>query len=279
MCGRFAQYQGLADYLTELNSERDVISGYDNVPIARYNVAPSTRVQLLHLDDDGLHVDPIVWGWAPHWATGQRPPPINARLETVATGNFFRGIWKTGRALVPSDGWYEWARREVACVIVRRSPPARPAVPSAVPYEVWRVGNKPSRSPLTMQPPPNSGCQNRERKACLRASTRVGARVGGKVSKCESHFTIVNQEGSKDADRARIAVGTGAPFSPVMGIMTAGSQEKPKPLGSYTWNTVSPYGSRKGNLAVRRGDGHVGRGSGKKRMLRCNGVDTGFNVT
>ena len=41
MCGRFAQYQGLADYLRELDAEQDVINGYDNVPIGRYNVAPA----------------------------------------------------------------------------------------------------------------------------------------------------------------------------------------------------------------------------------------------
>lgn len=39
MCGRFVQSQGLADYLRELDAEQDVISGYDNVPIDRYNVA------------------------------------------------------------------------------------------------------------------------------------------------------------------------------------------------------------------------------------------------
>jgi putative SOS response-associated peptidase YedK len=41
MCGRFAQYQSLADYLAALNSDRAVISSYDNAPIARYNVASS----------------------------------------------------------------------------------------------------------------------------------------------------------------------------------------------------------------------------------------------
>jgi hypothetical protein len=35
-------------------------------------------------------------------------------------------------------------------------------------------------------------------------------------------ISIVKNEGTKDADRFRVAVGTGAPFSPVMGTMTAG---------------------------------------------------------
>ncbi|HYQ52252.1 MAG TPA: SOS response-associated peptidase family protein [Pseudomonas sp.] len=108
MCGRFAQYQGLADYLRELDAEQDVISGYDNAPIGRYNVAPGSRVLILHNAADGLRIDPCHWGWAPFWATGKRPAPINARVETVTTGKFFKALWPQGRALVMADGWYEW---------------------------------------------------------------------------------------------------------------------------------------------------------------------------
>ncbi|WP_449433960.1 SOS response-associated peptidase family protein [Pseudomonas putida] len=108
MCGRFVQYQGLADYLRELDAEQDVISGYDNVPIGRYNVAPGSRVLILHNAAEGLRIDPCHWGWAPFWATGKRPAPINARVETVTTGKFFKALWPQGRALVMADGWYEW---------------------------------------------------------------------------------------------------------------------------------------------------------------------------
>lgn len=108
MCGRFAQYQGLADYLRELNAEQDVISGYDNAPIARYNVAPGTRVLILHSVEEGLRIDPCHWGWAPFWAKGKRPDPINARAETVITGRFFKSLWPVGRALAPANGWFEW---------------------------------------------------------------------------------------------------------------------------------------------------------------------------
>ena len=75
MCGRFVQYQGLADYLAELNAERGVISGYDNVPITRYNVAPSTKVHMLYGDSRGIHLGAVKWGWAPHWA---KPVPVSS---------------------------------------------------------------------------------------------------------------------------------------------------------------------------------------------------------
>lgn len=108
MCGRFVQSRDITDYLHQLDAEQDVVSGYDHMPINRYNVAPGTRVLILHNAADGLRIDPCHWGWAPFWATGKRPAPINARVETVTTGKFFKALWPQGRALVMADGWYEW---------------------------------------------------------------------------------------------------------------------------------------------------------------------------
>ena len=110
MCGRFVQYEGMAIFIEELSPQIELFSGYDAQPIDRYNVAPSTRVQLLHAAEDGLHIDAVEWGWAPFWAKGKRPDPINARVETVTTGKFFKQLWPNGRALVPSEGWYEWVK-------------------------------------------------------------------------------------------------------------------------------------------------------------------------
>ena len=72
--------------------------------------ADCSRAQLLHSKEDGLHIDAVQWGWAPFWAKGKRPDPINARVETVTTGKFFKQLWPTGRAIVPSEGWYEWVK-------------------------------------------------------------------------------------------------------------------------------------------------------------------------
>lgn len=110
MCGRFVQYEGMTIFIEELSPQIELFSGYDTQPIDRYNVAPSTRVQLLHAAEDGLHIDAVKWGWAPSWAKGKRPDPINARVETVTTGKFFKQLWPNGRALVPSEGWYEWVK-------------------------------------------------------------------------------------------------------------------------------------------------------------------------
>ncbi|MBW3503699.1 SOS response-associated peptidase family protein [Pseudomonas sp. NKUCC02_KPG] len=110
MCGRFVQYQSMSDYLEVLAPDRVVMSGYDNQPKGRYNVAPGTRVSILHGGNEGLRIDPVHWGWAPFWAKGKRPDPINARVETVTAGRFFKQLWPKGRALVMADGWYEWVK-------------------------------------------------------------------------------------------------------------------------------------------------------------------------
>ena len=110
MCGRFVQYLGISDYLEVLAPDRIVVSGCDNQPIGCYNVAPGTRVSILHSVDEGLRIDSVHWGWAPFWAKGKRPDPINARVETVTTGKFFKQLWPNGRALVMAVGWYEWVK-------------------------------------------------------------------------------------------------------------------------------------------------------------------------
>lgn len=48
MCGRFVQYRGIADYLDVLASDRKIVNGYNNHPIGRYNIAPSTWVSILY---------------------------------------------------------------------------------------------------------------------------------------------------------------------------------------------------------------------------------------
>ncbi|WP_122613674.1 SOS response-associated peptidase family protein [Pseudomonas viridiflava] len=112
MCGRIVQKAGMPEYFSELAPRFRILSGYDGKPIGRYNVAPTTKVNILRVADDAVYVDPVKWGWAPFWAKGKRPDPINARVETVATGKFFKQLWPNGRVLVPSDGWFEWVKDE-----------------------------------------------------------------------------------------------------------------------------------------------------------------------
>lgn len=108
MCGRYSIYESMDDYLRQLALDLVVINGYDHERINRYNVAPSTRVEVIRPALGGLNVDRVKWGWSPFWAKGKRPDPINARAETVMTGKFFKSLWPGGRALAPANGWFEW---------------------------------------------------------------------------------------------------------------------------------------------------------------------------
>ncbi|PBQ05053.1 SOS response-associated peptidase family protein [Pseudomonas syringae] len=110
MCGRYSIYESMDHYLKELAPEQIVINGYDLLPIERYNVAPSTRVEIIRPTEEGLSVDKVRWGWEPFWAKDKRPAPINARVETVMTGKFFKELWPTGRAVAPANGWFEWVK-------------------------------------------------------------------------------------------------------------------------------------------------------------------------
>jgi putative SOS response-associated peptidase YedK len=71
-----------------------------------YNLSPGTHPLAIYPDET---VRAIHWGYCPDWARAQNlPQTINARAETAASGRYFKELWKTGRVLVPADGWFEW---------------------------------------------------------------------------------------------------------------------------------------------------------------------------
>lgn len=108
MCGRFAQAQTREEYLAYLADEADRDIAYDPEPIGRYNVAPGTKVLLLSERDEQLHLDPVLWSYAPGW--WDKTPLINARVETAATSRMFKPLWQHGRAICFADGWFEWKK-------------------------------------------------------------------------------------------------------------------------------------------------------------------------
>ncbi|HCI6736989.1 Putative SOS response-associated peptidase YedK [Klebsiella quasipneumoniae] len=108
MCGRFVQSQTREEYLAYLAEEAERDIAYDPEPISRYNVAPGTKVLLLSERDEQLHLDPVHWGYAPGW--WDKPPLINARVETAANSRMFKPLWQHGRAICFADGWFEWKR-------------------------------------------------------------------------------------------------------------------------------------------------------------------------
>lgn len=106
MCGRLSQYRGIHDFVAALSMPGALINNVGDQHLGHYNAAPTMQLALLHVAGEALHADAVRWGWRPHWAT-DRAAPINARVEKVAHGPFFRQIWPH-RAICPIDNWFEW---------------------------------------------------------------------------------------------------------------------------------------------------------------------------
>jgi putative SOS response-associated peptidase YedK len=106
MCGRLSQYHGIHDFVAALSIPNALINYAGDQPLACYNAAPTTQLALFHRDGEYLRADRVRWGWRPHWAK-DRVAPINARVEKVAHGPFFKAIWPH-RAIIAIDNWFEW---------------------------------------------------------------------------------------------------------------------------------------------------------------------------
>jgi putative SOS response-associated peptidase YedK len=107
MCGRFTQHYTWAevrDFLDLWGEPRNLRP--------RYNVAPTTMVDVVRLDDQGRrYMTQMRWGLVPKWwkdPLNKVPATFNARVETVDTSAMFRDAYKKRRCIVPVSGFYEW---------------------------------------------------------------------------------------------------------------------------------------------------------------------------
>jgi putative SOS response-associated peptidase YedK len=105
MCGRYT-----------LTNPEDIaarfgLEGFTETRIEpRFNVAPSQAVPVVRGRADGPSLELMRWGFQPAWmkGAGKRPPPINARSESLLERPLFRSAVAHGRCLIPADGFYEW---------------------------------------------------------------------------------------------------------------------------------------------------------------------------
>lgn len=116
MCVRITQYSTGAVYAEML--------GWHALPPAecldpdgpRYNIAPGATPRILHRQgfDNAPGMARVHWGYTPAENTS-RPPRTytNARVETAAGSRTFGELWRSGRCLVPVEGWYEWQGQSV----------------------------------------------------------------------------------------------------------------------------------------------------------------------
>ncbi|MDB4932895.1 MAG: response-associated peptidase [Myxococcaceae bacterium] len=89
-----------------------VLEGLGSVT-ENYNVAPTEPVAALREWHGERQFETPRWGFVPSFykSFSQRPQPINARVETVATNGMFRKAFASSRCIVPARGYYEWQVR------------------------------------------------------------------------------------------------------------------------------------------------------------------------
>lgn len=106
MCGRFTQSYTWAEverFLSVVGMARNLRP--------RYNIAPTTPIDVLRLGKAGREMVPMRWGLVPSWwkkPLGELPSTFNARAETVMEKPMFRSAFKSRRCIIPASGFYEW---------------------------------------------------------------------------------------------------------------------------------------------------------------------------
>lgn len=115
MCGRVyvkTTLDGMIANFAMAQRSADIAGLANGFP--RWNGAPGQDYPIIIQEPDVAA--PIFvrarWGFMPGWARearpGGRPPPVNARAETVATSGMFKNAYRYRRALMPIDGYFEW---------------------------------------------------------------------------------------------------------------------------------------------------------------------------
>ena len=106
MCGRFTQHLSWE----ELQRLADLIGQPRNLQ-PRYNVAPTTMIEVIRPTPAGHELVQMRWGFAPSWwkkPLRELPATFNARAETIAEKPMFRSAFASRRCIIPASGFYEW---------------------------------------------------------------------------------------------------------------------------------------------------------------------------
>src|SRR5438105_7710066 len=110
MCGRFNLRTP-----AEIQQRFGFLDWQERLIEPRFNIAPSQEILTVVLDANGVPVPQMAkWGLEPFWlarnANGRpkRPPPINARAESLLSSRMFREAFRGTRCLIPATGFYEW---------------------------------------------------------------------------------------------------------------------------------------------------------------------------
>lgn len=109
MCGRYLLRVPWSEVHRLYQLTLDPYLGRNDIP-ARFNIAPTQTVPIVHNDREGNQIaEDARWWLVPFWAKEiPKVAMFNARIETVETSGAFKDAFKSKRCLIPADGFYEW---------------------------------------------------------------------------------------------------------------------------------------------------------------------------
>ena len=136
MCGRFTQQLSWA----EIHRLADLIGQPRNLA-PRFNIAPTTPIEVVRAGEAGNELIPMRWGLVPSWwkkSLSELLSTFNARAETITEKPMFRAAFKARRCIIPASGFYEWTGRAGAKTPHYFSSPSGEPLALAGLWERWR---------------------------------------------------------------------------------------------------------------------------------------------
>lgn len=106
MCGRFTQAYSWAEIHAFLS-----LTGPARNLRPRYNIAPTTPIDVVRAGAQGRELVSMRWGLIPSWwkkPLAELPSTFNARAESAADKPMWRGAFRSRRCIIPASGYYEW---------------------------------------------------------------------------------------------------------------------------------------------------------------------------
>ena len=109
MCGRYTRMYTWAElYALYMLTIGRTSSNFQ----PRYNICPTTDVDVVTQGEVGRELRQMRWGLVPSWWSKPlrdlRLATFNARAETVHEKPFFREPFRSKRCIIPASGYYEW---------------------------------------------------------------------------------------------------------------------------------------------------------------------------
>ena len=120
MCGRMniSDHEGIREFLANLElplewSVPNQLAETQELSVG-YNVAPASKIEVIHTIDKKIQQSIMQWGIKPTWqASKKNKLPamlLYARAETVWQKKSFSKLIASQRIVIPVNGFYEWRR-------------------------------------------------------------------------------------------------------------------------------------------------------------------------